>query len=307
MPYHVRHIELHNTLISFNHWYKDRDDYEVIIVEDIKNQQKKGQHRQLLKIINQNKDINIKLIEHNIDTCNPSTHFNHGVRKSSGEFVIITNPECFHEVDILSGLDGHFDKRKDWYVICACKNGVKQDKRKTFNDFNKNVTSRIKWFQFSNGYSSCLHFCSAMSRESYDSIGGFDEAYSKGVACDDSDFKLKIKKSEDIVIKEDDALIVNHQNHNTSSPKPNNFMELYNINRVYFEKKWGIEPKTTGKPKPRRKKNKPKERKPEKKKVRITAEEDQHRQIAKAKAREDRNKMREQSRMAKIKELKAKK
>ena len=114
MPYYKRDSHLHNTLLSYRFYYKDRNDYEIIIIEDVKNRLDKDEHDKLLKVINNYSDINIRLILSGFENCyNPSPMFNLGVKHSSGEFLVITNPEGFHKVNILSGLDQLFNQDKN--------------------------------------------------------------------------------------------------------------------------------------------------------------------------------------------------
>src|SRR3990167_849071 len=107
-PYIERAVQLHNTLISFVHHYHGRDDYEVIIVEDAKNSSEESARLAQLVLLFFNK-INISLHLPKIEATNPSMLFNYAAEKSTAEYFIISNPECFHKTDILKGLDDEFE------------------------------------------------------------------------------------------------------------------------------------------------------------------------------------------------------
>ena len=66
----MRDRHLNNTLVTFKHYYKDRADYEVIIVEDAKNTADIGEHNKLLNVINKFKDdVNLKHVQTDFVDC----------------------------------------------------------------------------------------------------------------------------------------------------------------------------------------------------------------------------------------------
>jgi GT2 family glycosyltransferase len=235
MPYYNRANQLYNSLSSFLYHYKDRDDYEVIIIEDGKTVHDVPRHNELLTVINCfNLHINIIRIQTNYKDCwNPAPLFCDGVEESSGEFLVITNPEVFHKSNILLGLDGEFMNEKDTYVVCACEN-VKIDK------YYEDVTNiedfeykHLMWYQHSEHRNRMLHFCSSISREQYDNIGGFDRRYMYGVAVEDVDFLEKIK-NWGLPISIRDDLVTLHQDHGKQQDFIPNYDRLHKINQNLF-------------------------------------------------------------------------
>lgn len=223
MPYYNRHIQLVETLQSFQQ-YK-RDDFEVILIEDDKNVQNAVYHQLLLKIIHQFNTIKITHLRHLEASISPVTMFNMAAKVAKGQYLILTSPECRHEVDILSGLDIEFDNNIKSYVICACQS------------LNKNDSFHM-WYQHSIHRNAKYHFCSAISRSSYFLIGGFDEQYKDGYCFDDDDFRDTIKK-EGIPFVERDDLFVSHQAHDKGY-RPINWEVLWNKNKKIYESKFGI-------------------------------------------------------------------
>jgi hypothetical protein len=230
-------------MLSFEHWYANRDDYEIIIIEDIKNKEYKPEHKSLLKEIRhfKNKGIDIRLASNSKKTINPASHYNKGIRLSKGEYIIITNPECFHKSDILAGFDKYFEENTNYYIVCACESGVWSEgewkggaKINTFEDGMK-FENKL-WFQHTVYRDANLHFCSAMSKKNYMECGGFDDAYSDGYAVEDLDFLDNIYESKNLIPKAVDDLLVYHQPHTTI--KPADWLQLNHHNKmVYFHKR----------------------------------------------------------------------
>lgn len=235
MPYHNRPGQLFNTFMSFSHHYNDREDFEIILVEDIKNKNDQEWHDALVDIIEKFQySFNIKLIESIVDNCyNPSKLFNIGVEASTGEYIILTNPECFHHSNILNGLDG-IEKLKESYIVCSCLN---IHKYKLFSDnFESFQCEAHSWYQHSKHRNAMFHFCSCISKENYLKIGGFDERFSDGYCYDDDDLRETIKRNNIPFIIKDDLLTF-HQAHEAAARNVPNIEKLLKRNKaLYFLK-----------------------------------------------------------------------
>ncbi len=235
-PYIKRAGHLYNTFLSYSHHYKNREDYEVIIVEDIKNKEDVVEHaklKEILKFFTEDADkyINIKLIESNfVNNHNPAPMFNLGVKHAKGKYICLTNPEVFHKVNVLDGFDKIFDNQPDSYVVCGCNN---IHKFKLFSEsFEKFQYEHYSWYQHSQFRNVKYHFCSCLSRENYLKIGGFDERFSLGFAYDDDDFVETIKKNNiEFVLA--DGLLTLHQAHE-STVKDINIDKLLKRNKCLY-------------------------------------------------------------------------
>ncbi len=236
MPYLFRAKHLHNTLTSFRHHYKDRNDYEVVIMEDAKNAADEKEHLALQKVIALFKnDIEItQIIAGSPDCWNPAPLFNAGAREAKGEYFIITNPEGFHKTDVLKGLDCEFGKDTSAYVVCACES----HKQCTFDiekyeDYKGNFHT---WYQHSIHNNKRYHWCSAISKENWHKIGGFDERFGLGFAYDDDDFIASVKASGAWIVTRDDLITV-HMEHGKGF-RPKNLRVLLKRNHALYEEKW---------------------------------------------------------------------
>jgi len=231
LPYHKRAEQLTCTLTSFMELYQDRDDYEVIIIEDMKNWQDPSEHAALVRVIASFPNIFFTHVIRTDESWNPAPAFNQGAKVARGQYLVISNPECVHKTNILEGLDHAFTQDPDCYVVCACLS-VQE-----FNLSPKEVQTKPGvWFQHSVHRNILCYFCSVISRENYGQIEGFDEGYNRGMCFDDDDFRNTVVAAGIPIIARDDLIVV-HLNHNKSKPK--NYFELHQINKAYYESKWG--------------------------------------------------------------------
>lgn len=238
MPCLNRSAQLHNTLVSFLHHYGDRDDYEVIIVVDFKNTP--DERMALVGVIRnfENEGMEIQAIESPFkDPYSPVRVLNYGVAHARGQYVIITNPECFHKDNVLKAFDKQVAGNR--YVLCACHSVLDCSKGiKSYEDFKYKTDI---WYQHTEHNPRNYHWCSCIDRDRYCQMGGFDEIYGLGIAYDDDDFLMTVKK-ENITIQPLDNAVVLHQDH----PRPfedgsmEKAEELTELNRKYFAEKWGV-------------------------------------------------------------------
>jgi GT2 family glycosyltransferase len=160
---------------------------------------------------------------------NPCVPLNRGVLASTGEYVVLTNPEVVHRAPILQAMaDELWVLGEKGYVAAACWS----EKTKL-------------WFCHSQGpkpeamgrakmpEGSGLHFCSMIFREFFDEIGGFSEEYRDGQGYEDNDFlwKLHAAGAQFAIL---DHLVTDHIDcPRTAWPKGG-----LERNRRIFETKW---------------------------------------------------------------------
>jgi len=232
MPFFNR-VEFQYTLMSFEHHYSARNDYEVIIVEDIKTNT--AMHSQLMDMLRKYENkINIKYFTFENPGMIGTLLYNYAAKQASGDILMLTNPECFHESNILAGLDSEFKDNENKYIVCACKN-VQYVSGDSFDNFKYNF---LTWYEHESNR-RLLHFCSAIQRSTYFSFGGFDPEFAKGIWYDDDDFKLSIIKTKIPIVSRDD-LITLHINHDRSYCQTPHGDNLREINRRYLNKKWKL-------------------------------------------------------------------
>jgi len=224
MPCYMRSGLLLNTLVSFLHHYGARNDFEVIVISDPKDSDEERKALSSLPPF-------VKVVTSPSRSSNPAQAFNFGATLSSGEFLILTNPECFHQTDVLAGLDTRFFQNRSQYIVCACLyiNGYPTG----IHNFGEFTYSSLGWYQHSDHNNRLLHFCSALPKDLFSKIGGFDEEYKDGICYEDADFREKVLAAGIPAIPADD-LIVLHMDHSRAYVD----MPLVEINKQIYFRKW---------------------------------------------------------------------
>lgn len=197
---------LHAALASFEHHYKGRTDYEVLILEDKKTVNDVVEHGKLMLILNRFKKT-VPVINHCMTFDNyacPCSSMNYGVAIAQGKFIIITNPECFHVENVLKGLDEEFAKDQNVYVNCACINTFQiQGGLDTLKDFVFKQGPKDSWYQHSVVHNRALNFCTAISKEKYIEVMGFNELFDKGLGRADVEFVSRVRRVCKLVYRDD--------------------------------------------------------------------------------------------------------
>lgn len=181
MAYHDREAQLLKTLESF----KNYRDIELIIVND-------SDPLSLPSFPFEITIINV-LNKHWI---NPGVNFNIGFSealKRNPEGVIIQNPECYHNGDILSVVKERLNESN--YLSFACYS-LDKSQDVTLKDFNNRTALNngdSAWYNHSKYRPEALHFCCAISAENLKKINGFDENFANGLGYEDNYLVHQIK------------------------------------------------------------------------------------------------------------------
>jgi GT2 family glycosyltransferase len=230
MPYFQRAAQFYNTLASLKHHYATRNDWDITVIEDSKNSDDLHSVVQLF-----NDDIPIKVVRTGRDDLyNPSPAFNVGVDQAEGEYIILTNPEGMHMNDVLAVFDEALADQPDAYVIAACESGrnckgvFDPERPKAF------AYDHHMWYQHGQHNNRCYHFCTAIRRETYLRIGGFDERYADGYCFDDDAFRDRVKWAGIPFVVRDDALTL-HQEHDKGSLSKSVIRKLWDKNHALYE------------------------------------------------------------------------
>jgi glycosyltransferase involved in cell wall biosynthesis len=212
MSYYNRKKLLENTLYTIE---KQRiKNLEIIIVDDASSPSAKID--QIIK----NYDLDINLFEIDISKktwINPCIPNNIGFSHASGDVIIIQNPECMHQGNILDHVLNNI--KKNIYLNYACYSLNKiftkmivPDCILKMDDVIAHENGTNGWYNHSVIKPTGYHFCSAIIREDLYDLGGFDERYANGLAYDDNEFLHRIKK-KNMIIKHMDFPFVYHQFH----------------------------------------------------------------------------------------------
>jgi glycosyltransferase involved in cell wall biosynthesis len=166
-------------------------DYEIIVVDDNSSEE----HR--LEDLTE-KYPKLKIIRINPEEkkwINPCMNFNIGFKEAKGDIVILQNPECKHNGDILNYASKIV---KGQYFSFACYSLDREStySEKDFQIVDRSVTSDgdLAWYNHSKYRPKAYHFCSVITKDDLNVLGGFDERYGDGIAYDDDEFLYRVRK-----------------------------------------------------------------------------------------------------------------
>lgn len=198
-PYKNRVDQFYNTLLSLWHWYGRRDDWEIVVIMD-------GLEE---RVVIPEYPFKIRTVSITRDGVNPAPLFNMAARMACGEYVVITNPECYHVSNVLGWFDTVFATAPTAYAVAAC-DAVGRVPRLTAYAQNLGVAKAI--YQHSTEHNVLYHFCSSMRKDRWDWLGGFDERFGAGYACEDDDFRDRVVCNGFMCVTDDNIKVI-HQEH----------------------------------------------------------------------------------------------
>jgi len=209
-------------------------DFEIVIADDFSAVDQSLDHLPQefpslnFKLIDMRKTYRIK------DWCNPCVPYNEAFRASSGDKIIIQNPECCHMGDVLWHVDQNLTQGT--YLSFHTYACTKQDVRVLHSTGVCPMFSHSKkarWYNHETARPVAFHFCNAITRKDLQRINGFDERYAKGYNWDDVEFLHRIKKICQVEFVADPWVV--HQYHAKSYGHPDNPAPEYN-NRFLYSK-----------------------------------------------------------------------
>lgn len=136
---------------------------------------------------------------------NPCVPINRAVEASSGDIIVLTNPEIEHRQPVLLQMLEALES-EDHYVIAACWNNGRRDGYwVAHSSCRAGQGGRLPMPE-----GSGFHFCTMLHRSLWEKAGGFDEEYRNGAGCDDNDWLWRLEDAGAIFVMRDD-LVVYHQ------------------------------------------------------------------------------------------------
>jgi GT2 family glycosyltransferase len=184
------------------------NNFEIIAVDDAS-----ADNQSIADLPNTFSSLNLRVVRINKNAkwwVNPCMPNNIGFAVASGDVFIIQNPECLHMGDIISYTAKHMLSNK--YIAFGCyaldnnktrqvvsvNGGATEELLKIISPTNdvllEACPSMNRWYQHSKYSDRCLNFCTAISREDLEDLGGFDEEYAEGISYDDTEFIARVRK-----------------------------------------------------------------------------------------------------------------
>lgn len=242
LPYFNRRELIRVTLNSFQFLYGNRKDFEVVIVDDGSDVANR------LEDLVSKYSLDIRLVRiDNKRGFNPCYPYNVGVKQSSGDIIVLSSPETFHTTDMFKIAD--FDSLRNnayfqFSVFCLVDHALKEsilssnfettaeliNQRKpefyqNLGEFGYPFNNRMgSWYTHSQIRPSCLNFLSALTKDNYYKLSGFDERFVCGTGYDDEEFKNRILRlvGGNIVWHDDAVAIhIDHEIVNKAEPTTN--------------------------------------------------------------------------------------
>lgn len=236
MSYYNRKKLLENSLHTIERQEYPLDQLEIIIVDDVSSPEESVVD--LIKTFNL--PIKLFVLEESKKTwMNPCIPNNIGFSKATGDVILIQNPECMHQGNILKHVERYI--KRNTYLNYSC---YSIDKYLTdmihpgcvlgADDQIAHENGTDGWYNHSVYKPTGYHFCSAITSEDLYSLGGFDERFANGLAYDDNEFLHRIRLKNMLIRYIDDPFVF-HQFHEGVADR--SFVkEGMTINYKIFEK-----------------------------------------------------------------------
>ena len=209
MPYYERQAALDKSMGAWCAFYKNLD-LEFSICDD-------GSPTPVIAY-----DCKVTTLPYKDHALNPCVPINRAVEASSGNVLILTNPEIVHREPIVAFMLRQLDDEMD-YVIAPCWD-VTRERWLAHPLVKRDDTAPIP-------EGSGLHFCAMFTRTLWDKAGGFDEDYREGQGYEDNDWLWRAHKAG--ARFKYSTGIVDHQKSTTRWPQGG-----LSRNRKLFHAKW---------------------------------------------------------------------
>lgn len=233
MSYYNRLPQLKYTLQTFTK--SSNNNFEIIIVDDFSNEENSLKH-----IHKEFPSLNLIIVEmakefQSKNYCNPCVPYNVGFRKSKGDKIIIQNPECCHQGDVISYVDNNLTKNT--YLSFHCWACTRPDLKELHQGKPIKVgleEGKARWYNHETIRPFAYHFTSAITRDDLKELNGFDEAFSMGFNYDDTEFIERIKNKKMNIMFVSDPYVI-HQYHGKAFNHPLNPTPTQDNKKIYDE------------------------------------------------------------------------
>jgi cellulose synthase/poly-beta-1,6-N-acetylglucosamine synthase-like glycosyltransferase len=232
ITYYNRPEQFDNTLRSI--YAQDFPNLELIVVDDASD---KGMDaRQVLE----DWDVSATLIEITKEEkhwANPSVSYNRGFAEITGDVAVIQNAETLHVGPVLRQIQAGVTAKN--YMVCSCYSSTEEEFRKFKHtvDYDAVVQPHKadRWYHHPTLFPKWYHFCSAMTTENLQRLGGFNEAFAAGYCFEDDEFLLRIRKRARLSVEPVHGAYVIHQWH-PKNPALCGGCEFWERNRKLYAK-----------------------------------------------------------------------
>lgn len=188
MPYWQRQAALDRALASYRKFYSG---LEFSIADDGSNPPVHAPGCKVSYLPRKNRPLN------------PCVPINAAVNASSGDVIVLTNPEIEHVEPVLDEMLAMLEPMT--YVAARCRDADGQWLAGPEVDYSTSGRLPVP-------KGAHFHFCAMFHREAWDLSGGFDESYRFLQACDDNDFLWRLH-SKGVKFKTAEGMVLHHRSH----------------------------------------------------------------------------------------------
>jgi hypothetical protein len=154
---------------------------------------------------------------------NPCVPMNAAVRASSGQIIVLTNPEVEHRQDVFTAMHALLEHPDDYVTVPCCDvNGMWLAGPEV--DYTKHGRLPVP-------AGAHFHFCAMLTRALFERAGGFDEGYRHGRSCEDNDWLWRLEAAG-ARFKTAPGLVWHHST-------PHAYQGTHASNRDRLVQKWG--------------------------------------------------------------------
>ena len=220
--------ELYDRTLETIRKSKAYKDIEIIVADDASEPPLQGREAKVITIQKKDKWYH-----------NPCIPYNLTFKEAKGDIIIIQNPECMHVGDVLKyALD---NVRDGVYVSFGCyaindlQTRMLRMQRTPEIEDKKFDRQKNGWYNHPVHRPVGYHFCSAITRNDLEKIGGgFDERYANGVAFDDDALIRSIRRAKIEVVIPINPFVIHQFHTHFTYDDPKVWMPLHSINQNLF-------------------------------------------------------------------------
>jgi polysaccharide pyruvyl transferase CsaB len=171
---------------------------------------------------------------------------NQGLGAASGEFLVLLNNDTVVPPGLIGALVHHLRRDRTIGLLCPTTNFCGNEARiePEYADVDRMpafaARRRIERLGKTFDIGVAAMYCVAMRRDAWETVGPLDEAYGIGMFEDD-DYAMRMRAAGLRVACAEDAYVHHFGQGAFGLLAPGEYQALWDSNRAYFEKKWGIE------------------------------------------------------------------
>jgi GT2 family glycosyltransferase len=170
---------------------------------------------------------------------------NAGARIATGEIIVLLNNDTVVPPGLLGRLTRRLIRDPGIGVLCPTTNFAGNEAKvdPDYSDISGLPAAAARRARDHAGSAFPIEvaamYCIAMRREVLAAVGPLDEAYGVGMFEDD-DFSLRVRQAGFSVLCAEDAYVHHVGQGSFRKLSPSQYQELWDRNKAYFEKKWGV-------------------------------------------------------------------